>query len=163
MAIYSVLNQEILSNLCAVVADTANGLTGSQIGKFLASSNILDTSPGITKRDRLFQALQSKQIQDGCSNNVFAFLTKAMNPVNYTKDPVIFETRRKEINQVLLFAGYELTQDGDIKIVSRATNLDEAERRSDKLSSELRNRKVHNEVLKYCKPELLQKNIFIQF
>ncbi|MHB8579144.1 MAG: TIGR02391 family protein [Ignavibacteriaceae bacterium] len=160
MASYPKLSQEILTNLCAVVADTSEGITGSQIGKFLASVGIKDLYPDITKRDRLFEALRLKQDEANCSNNVFAFLMNVMNPVNYTQNHGLFEARRNGINQVLLFAGYELTPEGKIKLVDRVKNLTEAERRADRLSAELHNRKVHAEVLKYCNPELLQKNYF---
>lgn len=160
MASYPKLNTEILYNLCDVIGDTAEGLTGTQIGKFLSASGINDLCPGIRKRDRLFEALSARQNQDNCSNNIFAFLMKVMNPVNYTQNQDYFESRRNAINQVLLFAGYELTPEGKIKLVDRVKNLTEAERRADKLSAELRNRRVHVEVLKYCRPELLQKNYF---
>jgi len=160
MATCKKLDEELLRNLCAVVADTVDGISGSQIGKYLTSAGIEDIFPGITKRDRLFAALKAKQDKDVCSNNVFGFLMKVMNPVNYIKQPDIFESRRQEINKVLLFAGYELSKNGEFKIVDKVKNLDEAEQRADKLSTELRNRKVHPEVLKYCKPELLQENYF---
>ena len=160
MGAYPKLNQEVLSNLCAVVADTSEGITGTQIAKYLEASSIKDLYPGITKRTRLFEALREKQEQDNCSNNIFSFLMLVMNPVNYTSNHDLFEARRNKINQVLLFAGYELTSEGSINIVDRAKNLTEAERRADRLSMELHNRKVHAEVLKYCNPELLQKNYF---
>ncbi len=160
MATYKKLNNELLQNLCAVVADTADGITGSQIGKYLASAGIEDLSPQITKRDRLFVALSAKQTKDNCSNNIFHFLMKVMSPVNYVKQPDLFESRRNEINTVLLFAGYELNKNGDFKIVESVRNLDEAQQRASKLTTELKNRKVHSEVLRYCKPELLQENYF---
>ena len=160
MASYPKLSNEILANLCAVVGDTSEGLTGSQIAKYLAATGINDPLPGITKRDRLFEALRAKQDEDNCSNNIFAFLMVVMNPVNYTQNHEYFESRRSAINQVLLFAGYELAPEGKIKLVDRVQNLSEAERRADRLSAELRSRKVHAEVLKYCNPELLQKNYF---
>lgn len=83
-----------------------------------------------------------------------------MRPVNYVKNKELFENRRKLINQVILFAGFELDQNGEISRVKSVMNLEEAEQRADALSSHLRYRKVHTEVLKYCRPELLQKNYF---
>lgn len=160
MAIHQKLNEELLHSLCAVVADTSTGITGAQIGKYLSSAGIDDLFPGITKRERLFEALKTKQNKDNCSNNIFVFLVKVMNPVNYVADPSLFKTRRQEINKILLFAGYELDNDGEFKIVSKVKNLDEAQQRANKLTTELSNRKVHQEVLKYCKPELLQENYF---
>ncbi|HBA36838.1 TPA: TIGR02391 family protein [Candidatus Falkowbacteria bacterium] len=160
MPIYQKLNEELLQNLCSVVADTNDGITGGQIGKYLAAANINDPFPGATKRDRLFEALKVKQNNDNCSNNIFNFLIKVMSPVNYVKNPELFEFRRQGINRVLLFAGYELNKNGEFKLVDSVKNLDDAQNRADKLTAELQNRKVHNEVLKYCKPELLQENYF---
>ncbi len=133
MASYPKLSNEILANLCAVVGDTSGGLTGSQIAKYFAAAGINDPLSGITKRDRLFEALRAKQDEDNCSNNIFAFLMIVMNPVNYTQNHDYFESRRSAINQVLLFAGYELTPEGKIKLVDRVQNLTEAERRADRL------------------------------
>lgn len=160
MPIYQKLNEELLQNLCSVVADTNDGITGSQIGKYLSMVNINDPFPDITKRDRLFEALKVKQKQDNCSNNIFYFLIKVMSPVNYVKNPDLFENRRRGINSVLLFAGYELNQNGEFKLVDSVKNLTDAQSRANILMSELQNRKVHHEVLKYCKPELLQENYF---
>ena len=157
---YQKLNEEVLHNLCAVIGDTDNGISGSQIGKYLTSAHIQDPFPGITKRDRLFQALSLQQDKDGCSNNIFAFLRKVMNPVNYVHCNQVFEDRRVFVNQVLSFAGYELDQNGEFRNVERVRNLGDAQKRADKLTVELNNRKVHIEVLKYCKPELLQENYF---
>lgn len=159
MAIPS-LNEEVLRNLCAVVGDTTAGLSGSQIAKYLHVAGIEDPEPLITKRDRLFVALHNRQLKDRCANNVFAFIERVMNPVNYVRDPLGFETRRGEINRVLLFAGYEINDSGKAQQVTRVSNLSQAEQRADKLNFELKNRKVHTEVLKYCTPELLQKNYF---
>ncbi len=156
----SKLNKELLRKLCAVVADTENGITGRQIGEYLYSLNIQDIASGITKKDRLYEALNQKQTEDNCANNVFIFVSKVMNPVNYVDDIDMFNYRRTGINKVMVFAGYELDQSGNFKSVEKVTNLTEAGKRADKLSTELQNRRVHAEVLKYCKPELLQKNYF---
>ncbi len=130
MATYPKLNEELLHSLCSIVGDTTEGLSGTQIGKYLASAGIEDPFPGITKRDRLFSALKAQQEKDSCSNNIFSFLIKVMNPVNYVKQPDIFENRRDAINKVLLFAGYELNENGQFKLVDRVTNLTEAQRRA---------------------------------
>lgn len=160
MATYPKFNEETLRALCAVVGDTENGLTGSQIGKFLSSSKIPDLAPTITKKDRLFEALKNKQTADGCSNNIFHFIMKVMSPVNFVKNQDYFETFRNEINTVLLFEGYEVNKSGKIQSVKKVTSLTESQKRANNLEYELKNRKVHNAVLKYCRPELLQKNYF---
>jgi hypothetical protein len=54
-----------LESICDVLGDTNNGLTGTEIGKYLARCRIPD---GITskKRIRLYEALSAKQASDDC-------------------------------------------------------------------------------------------------
>lgn len=75
----------VLKAICNVLGDTSEGFTGSQIGQLLEKSYINDPLPGFTKRDRLFEALNQKQKQDGCANNIVAFLYRAISPVLYTE------------------------------------------------------------------------------
>ena len=114
-----------LEQLCAVVADTSDGLTGSEIGRFLAECRIADPHPAVTKRHRLFTVLQHRQIQDGCSNHVFAFLQRALDPVRYSlRDRTAFDNRRAEVNVVLRFCGYELGEDGKFRRNDGNENVD---------------------------------------
>ena len=48
------LKDATLQKLCDVIGDTATGLTGREIGRYLSECNIADPHPGTTKRDRLF-------------------------------------------------------------------------------------------------------------
>lgn len=153
-------DDNILQEVCNLIADTSDGLTGSEIGKLLAQSNIDDPEPTITKRARLFEALKAKQEKDGCSNNIFAFLQNVMDPIRYTSNPNLFQERRKALNIILVFRGYELENNGKVAVVERVDNLDEAQQRANKLTAELNKRKVHSQVLRYCNSELLQDNYF---
>ena len=91
MASIPSFDETVLHSICNILADTAEGLTGSEIGQLLRESNINDPLPGFTKRDRLFEALNQQQKQDRCSNNVIAFIHKAMNPVRYTESPMFLK------------------------------------------------------------------------
>lgn len=154
------ISPNILQQICNVVGDTHTGLTGSEIGRTLASSRIEDPEPTITKRDRLYVALSRRQEADKCSNNVLAYLQTIMDPVSYSRDPDIFRNRRDSLNQILAFAGYKLQENGNLEVVDKVDNLDEAQQRANRLRAELSKRKVHHEVLKYCNSELLQSNYF---
>ena len=68
------LKDATLQKLCDVIGDTATGLTGREIGRYLSECNIADPHPGMTKRDRLFEALRTKQKEDRCANGVLAFI-----------------------------------------------------------------------------------------
>src|SRR5699024_3515180 len=71
-----------------------------------------------------------------------------------------FETKRSELNKVLSFSGLKLREDGRIAKIRKAKTIKEAERRANRLESKLKDREVHQDVLKFCDAELLQKNYF---
>jgi len=154
------LDENILQEICNLIGDTSEGLSGSEIGRLLSQSGIDDPEPTMTKRSRLFEALRIRQEKDGCSNNVFAFIQRVMDPIRYANNPDLFQERRNSLNVILAFCGYELGNNGKISIVEKVDNLDEAHRRANRLATELNKRKVHPQVLRYCNSELLQDNYF---
>jgi len=83
-----------LESICGVLADTSKGLTGSEIGSILARLGIPDPMPTMTKRHRLYEALAKRQAQFRSGNIVGAFIEEAMNPVRYTGNRVLFDSRR---------------------------------------------------------------------
>lgn len=153
-------DETALRSICNVLADTAEGLTGSEIGHLLRESSIEDPLPGFTKRDRLFEALRQKQKQDRCANNVVSFIQKAMNPVRYTQKPHVFENRRYELNKALAFAGLVLGENGRLREIAAAQTLSEAQERAGKLYKQLLARNAHSDILLFCRAELLQDNYF---
>lgn len=152
--------EEILHTICNILGDTSGGLTGSEIGQLLRDCGIEDPLPGHTKRERLFEALYRRQVNDGTGNHVVAFIYKAMNPVRYVREPHVFEDRRAQLNQALAFAGFTLGQDGRLRQASTARTLSEAQERAGKLYRELLGRQAHPDVLRFCPAELLQDNYF---
>lgn len=61
-------SQAELEKICAILADTGGGLTGSEIGSLLVRLNVDDSTPEITKRHRLFNALGPLQTLTGSGN-----------------------------------------------------------------------------------------------
>lgn len=154
------LSQNILQEVCNLIGDTNSGLSGSEIGRLLSQSGIEDFEPTSTKRFRLFEALNRQQEKDGCSNNIFALIQNIMDPIRYASNPDMFRNRRASLNVILGFGGYELGNDGKIRVVEKTNDLDEAHQRANRLAFELGKRKVHSEILKYCQSELLHDNYF---
>ena len=150
-----------LESICKVLADTHGGLTGSEIGTILARLGIPDPLPITTKRHRLFEALAGHQAQTHSGNIVGAFIEEAMNPVRYTGNPVLFDSRRDALNTILAFCGYSLGEDGKLRLRNQsARTLTEVEEAAGRLRLELVLRGVHHDVLEFCRPELLQENYF---
>jgi uncharacterized protein (TIGR02391 family) len=161
MAKIAPISEELLRNICKVIADTGMGLTGAEIGHLLVNSSIPDTDPGITKWQRLFNACAHWQNQHQCSNNIYDFLHRAMNPVSYMNNQETFEWRRTELNKRLIFIGLTIQETGKIgKLATAAKTINEAEQRADELKRKLKNREVHADVLNFCRAELLVDNYF---
>lgn len=160
MAAISKFDDNSLRGICEIIGDTASGLTGREIGRLSSSAGITDIYPSITKRDRLFAALQEKQRQDGCANNIISFVQIVMDPIRYAGSNEEYESRRSELNYILAFRGYELNAKGKLQTVSKVETLTEAEKRAKKLKHDLEGRGIHSDVLLFCKAELLDDNYF---
>ncbi len=160
MAHIPTFDSEHLTSIAKILADTADGLIGSQIEHLLRQSKIPDPTPSITKWKRLYNAFVEFQNQRHFGNHVVVFINRAMNPVQYTNSPQVFAKRRDQLNVVLSFSGLFIGDDGKVRWSQKATNLDEALERASRLHSALVNRCVHADVLHYCRAELLQENYF---
>jgi uncharacterized protein (TIGR02391 family) len=71
-----------------------------------------------------------------------------------------FEARRLELNRILAFSGLEYGKDGQFRRNEAVRTLDEAEARARTIQAKFQGRRIHSEVLKYCRAELLQDNYF---
>src|ERR1700730_14597181 len=142
------------------LGDTTKGLTGTEIEYLLRDRKIPDVSPEMTKWKRLFNAFLEWQNQKQVGNHVLMFINRAMNPVQYTTNRELFGSRRDELNVVMAFCGMTVAEDGRVRRVTVAHNLDDAMERARRLHGALANRKVHQDVLKFCKAELLDENYF---
>jgi uncharacterized protein (TIGR02391 family) len=160
MARIPMLGDAHLQALCDILGATDTGLTGSEIGRHLSACRIPDPLAGATKRHRLFAALRDRQQQDGCGNNVLAFLSHVMNPVLHIGAGDYFERERVKLNVMLAFCGLTLADDGQLRPVEIARTLGEAEARASALRKSLSERRVHPDVLRFCRAELLADNYF---
>lgn len=143
-----------------ILGDTEKGFTGSEIGKLLWECRIIDVQPSLTKRHRLFEALSTRQSSDGCGNTVMAFIQHAMRPARHHDAQEWYEDTRFKLNTVLAFAGYQLGSNGKLSEISKAQTITQAAARASRLRESLLVRKVHADVLRYCKEELLVDNYF---
>lgn len=149
-----------LEAACRVLADTERGLSGTQIECLLQEIEVADPSPGMTKWKRLFNALAEAQNKHQIGNHLIMFINRAMDPVNYAREPRTFAWRRDELNVVLAFSGFCVRDDGRVGYADKATTLDVARARAGRLKAALESRVVHVEVLNYCRAELLDENYF---
>lgn len=67
-----------LKEVAAVLADTADGLTGKEIGNLLLRLGMADPLPTATKRDRLTEAFVARQNKDSNPRRIITFIVHAM-------------------------------------------------------------------------------------
>ncbi len=115
---------------------------------------------GTPKWERITLALVARQRQDGCGNNVVAFIQVVMNPVRFVGQTSRFDDLRHRLNVVIAFVAIQLGEDGIVRTTTAAKTLSEAAARAGRLRKLLEQRQVHADVLAFCREELLKDNYF---
>jgi uncharacterized protein (TIGR02391 family) len=149
-----------VEGLCKALGDTNDGLKGSEIGHLLRECGVPDPTPHLTKWQRLYNAFGEDQNRSRIGTHIMQFIVKAMNPARYTTEPILFRTRLDRINTVLAFSGYVITEQGKVRAIEAAGTIGQALERANRLHAALVQRAVHADVLRFCKPEIVQENYF---
>ncbi|MBI4965018.1 MAG: TIGR02391 family protein [Desulfomonile tiedjei] len=157
MSAFPMFNGNHMEALAQVLGEE---VTGSTLTNIFRACGIEDTSGQSTKWRRIYHSLLERQSQDQCGNNIAAFIKAVMSPGRFINANDRFETSRSKLNAILLFDGLELNKEGEFRKVKAARTIREAEERAQVLRKKLSERKVHEEVMKYCSAELLQDNYF---
>ena len=134
--------------------------TGSDISRVLEDRSLEDRSGQSTKWRRLYWVFLESQRQYGCANRVIDFIQSFLSPARFVGRNEEFEAHRQELNTILAFSGLEYGADGKFRQRGAVQTLDEADRRVRTLRAKFQGRRIHSEVLKYCRTELLQDNYF---
>ncbi len=134
--------------------------SGTDISRVLNDRDLLDTSGESTKWRRLYAIFLDSQRQHGCANRVLDFIQAFLTPARFVGRSQEFEGRRVELNSILGFSGLEYGKDGQFHQIEAVRTLDEAEARAKTIRAKFQGRRIHSEVLKYCRAELLQDNYF---
>lgn len=149
-----------LESICSMIADTSEGLTGTEITKIMADCSLNDHSPLLNKRSRLYNAFVQYQNANQCSNAILNFLSQAMNPGRYFNKDEVFNYRLNELNKRLSLIGLEITKEARYRKVTVAKTLTDAQERASHYKYKLEQRFVHPEIIKYCNEELVRENYF---
>jgi uncharacterized protein (TIGR02391 family) len=158
--IFAVIKPSILEGLCKIIADTSDGLSGSELSKAIHDSRMIDVSPDMTKWKRLYNSCVELQNRTNCSNNILTLIQIAYHPSRFISKRDKFEERRSELNKILSFIGLEFSEKGVFHPVTKSETISDAEKRASLLLTKLKDRDVHLDVIKFCKSELLQDNYF---
>ncbi len=154
------LPPNVIEMIAKTIGDTENGLTGTEINRLLLQSNIEDIDANNSKWKRIFNAFAENQNRLKCSNQILKFIANALAPSRYITQKDKYYKMLKEVNQQLAFVGYELKNDGQYREINVAKTIDDIQIKVENLKQKLEERKVHQEIFKYCKVELLQNNYF---
>lgn len=154
------LQASSIEGISRILGDTHEGLSGTVISQYLVELSIEDIDPLNTKWRKLYHALINYQNKTQCSSKIIDFIKHAMSPSRYVNDETKFEYRRTELNKVLAFEGYIITETGGISITSNVTTISEARAKANNLRSKLELRNAHPIISHYCKEELLAENYF---
>lgn len=101
----------LVQAVCDVLGQTDHpGLVGTELDKLLSGLNASPRDKNVNKRTGLLESLYQAQQTDG--QILIAFLTRAMAPQRYVKDPQRFENLRQQLNEVLIFNELEINKEG---------------------------------------------------
>ncbi len=134
--------------------------SGTDITRAFQTCGLRDTSGESTKWKRLFAVFIAIQAKDRSANRILAFIQTYMAPARFVGRSADFEQYRLALNVCLAFVGLEYGADGQFREREVARTLNEAEARVRTIQSKFRDRRMHPEVLKYCRAELMQDNYF---
>lgn len=134
--------------------------TGSDITRVLRERRLVDDSGESTKWRRLYWVFLQTQNRYRCANHVLDFIRAFLTPARFVGRREEFEAFRHRLNEILAFSGLEYGTDGEFRQVTPVKTLDEAERRVQTIRAKFQGRRIHPEVLKYCRTELMQDNYF---
>src|SRR5258708_27972211 len=90
-----------LQAIADALADTSEGLTGSEIHHLLMTCKMMDIDPQATKRHRIYNAFVACQnaLQD--RRPILGFIRYAMKPEQYSLDAGRYEPNRVNLKRAL--------------------------------------------------------------
>jgi uncharacterized protein (TIGR02391 family) len=107
----------------------------------------------------------NESVLDACRRTktakpLFEVIQYVMKPENFLHDSAAWNKNIKSLNETLIFYGYKVADSGKVLHVKPATTFSEAEQRLQTLNEKLSKLNIHPDIIKYCRPELLEKNYF---
>jgi uncharacterized protein (TIGR02391 family) len=158
--IFNVIDSGTLEGLAKILADTEQGLKGTELSKFIPEAGLIDVDPTNTKWKRLYNSFIDYQKRNQNSNSILKFINLSLKPSRFIGQNEKFEMIRAELNKRLSFIGLILNENGVFNNVVIAKTITEAEQRVNRFKSKLENRNIHSKIYEYCNSELITENYF---
>src|SRR4051812_44290563 len=112
-------SQSELEAIAGALADTSDGLTGSEIGHILNTLKMADPTPMVTKWKRLHNAFVERQNYARNRRAILQFIREAMKPERYIKQQERYEPMRANLNRALAFCGMCVDTAGKLHAVNQ--------------------------------------------
>lgn len=157
MSAFPCFNETRLEQIARILGEE---VTGSELNLILGRCGVQDTSGESTKWRRIYHSLAARQRRDACGNHVARFIKEVLDPARYIGRSDHHDQLRRSLNAILVLEGLEFTAEGEFRRVEAARTVSEAEQRARVLTAKFQGRRMHPEVLRYCKAELLVDNYF---
>jgi uncharacterized protein (TIGR02391 family) len=158
--IFNLIESGTLEGLAKILVDTGQGLTGTELAKFIPEAGLNDIDPSNTKWKRLYNSFVDYQNGNQNSNNILKFINLSMKPSRFIGQNDKYETIRAELNKRLSFIGLLLNEAGVFNPVATTKRITEAEQRVNRFKSKLEIRNIHPKIYEYCNSELISENYF---
>lgn len=158
--IFNPIDSGTLEGLSKILADTEQGLTGTELSKFIPEAGLNDIDLANTKWKRLYNSFVDYQNRNQNSNSILKFINISLKPSRFVGQNDKFETIRAELNKRLSFIGLQLNENGVFNPVLSARTITEAEQRVNRFKSKLESRNIHPKIYEYCNSELITENYF---
>jgi len=150
------------ADLMAIAKCVDSTATHSELGSLFRDAGLVETAgpSGFSKWKRIYNALAHAQNSTQTGNFAMKFIQTALAPKRFVHNAAEFDDLRARLNHLLAFRGWQFFENGKFGRVAQASTIGEARARADRLRTELERRKVHTDVLNFCRAELLQENYF---
>jgi uncharacterized protein (TIGR02391 family) len=104
--------------------------------------------------------LEQTERKRGSGQGLVNLVSKACQPARWVGRPDEFGDLRRRLNQTLAFAGIQVDDRGELRSKPAATSLDDIAHLTERMRDELRRRGGHDEVFRYCTPQLVAEDCF---
>lgn len=147
-----------LESVCKVIGEL---YIGSELTRILAEVPLKnDPGEGATKWRRLAVAVNANQLATRNGNALVRLVTLAMSPDRTLDRKTRADVARDELNQILSLCGLQVRDDGKVGRATRASTDSEAQARTSRLRKLLEQRGAHEQVLAFCRPELMRHDFY---
>lgn len=157
------IDNNVIEEISKIIAEY---VTGSEITGLFSRLDFYDYDSHhpltrlSTKWKRLNHSIIEKCNEEKNAKPFFKLIQEILNPIYFQNEQELWYEAKRKVNFPLRFYGFEIDDSGKIIKTAETKTYSEAVSRSQNLLEKIEPYKIHKSVIKFCRPELLQKNYF---